>query len=124
VAALYQVDNDQAGKGQPDIGMDGIADVEELQGPECRGGEDQEAEVHEPARPGTPHGPRSRRPSGNQFIVHRFSIAFKPQQVRARCAGADGVVLVLMAARSLPWPSAPNVRRHVGPGGAVGEPGY
>ena len=39
VAALCQVDNDQAREGQPDIGMDGVADVEELQGPECRGGE-------------------------------------------------------------------------------------
>src|ERR1700733_5314215 len=39
--------------------MDGVADVEELQGPDCRRGEGQEAEVHKPAGPGTPRGPRS-----------------------------------------------------------------
>jgi hypothetical protein len=40
VAALCQVDNDQACEGQPHVGMDGVADVEELQGSECRRGED------------------------------------------------------------------------------------
>jgi hypothetical protein len=39
VAALYQVDNDQACEYQPHVCMDGVADVEELQGPECRRGE-------------------------------------------------------------------------------------
>jgi hypothetical protein len=43
--------------------MDGVADVEE-QGPECRRGAGQEAEVHKPARPGTPYGSRSRPSTG------------------------------------------------------------
>jgi hypothetical protein len=34
------MDNDQACEGQPHVGMDGVADVEELQGSECRRGED------------------------------------------------------------------------------------
>jgi hypothetical protein len=38
-AALCQVDHDQACEGQPHVGMDGVADMEELQGPECRRGE-------------------------------------------------------------------------------------
>jgi hypothetical protein len=57
VAALCQVDNDEAGESQPYIRMDGVPGVEELQGPQCRRNEGQEAQVHEPARPGTPRGP-------------------------------------------------------------------
>jgi hypothetical protein len=52
VAALCQVDNYQACEGQAHVGMDGVADVEELQGSECRHGAGQEAEVHKPAGPG------------------------------------------------------------------------
>ena len=64
VATLCQVDNDQAGEGQPHVRMDGVPDVEELQGPQSRREEGQEAKVHEPARPGTPRGPRSGRSFG------------------------------------------------------------
>jgi hypothetical protein len=39
--------------------VDGIADVQELQGSERRRGEGQEAQVHKPARPDAPGGPRS-----------------------------------------------------------------
>ncbi|HEX6858251.1 MAG TPA: hypothetical protein VF204_23390 [Streptosporangiaceae bacterium] len=60
VAPLCQVDYDQACERQPYVGVDGVADVEELQGSERRRGEDQEAQVHKPARPDTPSGPRSR----------------------------------------------------------------
>ena len=55
VAALCQVDNDQAGERQPHIGMNGVSHVEELQGPERRCEEGDEAKMHQPARPGTPH---------------------------------------------------------------------
>jgi hypothetical protein len=53
VAALRQVDNDQSCENQPHVCMDGIADVKELQGPQCRRDGGEEAKVHEPARPGT-----------------------------------------------------------------------
>ena len=57
VPTLCQVDNDQAGEGQPHVRMDRGPDVEELQCAQSRREEGQEAEVHEPARPGTPRGP-------------------------------------------------------------------
>jgi hypothetical protein len=40
VAALCQVDYDQASEGQPHVGVYGVADVQELQGSQCRCGED------------------------------------------------------------------------------------
>jgi hypothetical protein len=43
VATLCQVDDDQAGENQPHVSMDGVSDVEELQGPKCRHHRDQEA---------------------------------------------------------------------------------
>lgn len=64
MAPLGQVDDDQTGESQPHVGMDGVPDVEELQGPQCRGKEGQQAKVNEPARSGSPGGPRSGRSFG------------------------------------------------------------
>jgi hypothetical protein len=82
--------------------MDGVADVEELQGSQCRRSEGQQAQVHKPAGPSPPPGRWSRRTSGRRtgrpaprgivaardrgdqlIVVHNFSIAFRPQQVRS-----------------------------------------
>jgi hypothetical protein len=42
MATLCQVDDDQAGENQSYVSMDGVSDVEELQGPKCRCHRDQE----------------------------------------------------------------------------------
>jgi hypothetical protein len=61
MAALCQVDDDEAGESQPDIGMDGISNVEKLEGPKCGREEGQKANVREPARSDAPRGPRGSR---------------------------------------------------------------
>jgi hypothetical protein len=67
------VDDDQAGERQPYIGVDGVADVQELQGSERCRGEDQETQVHKPAGPDAPSGPRL-RPSCDGTGSDRLSV--------------------------------------------------
>ena len=59
MTTLCQVDDDETCKSQPHICMNGVPDVQKLQGPQCRCEEGQETKVHEPARPGTSRCPRS-----------------------------------------------------------------
>jgi hypothetical protein len=35
MAALCQMDNDEASESQPDIRMDGVSNMEKLKGPKC-----------------------------------------------------------------------------------------
>lgn len=54
MATLTQVDDDEPGERQADVGMDGVPDVEELQGAERCAQKGEESEMHEPAGPGWP----------------------------------------------------------------------
>jgi len=78
--------------------MDSVADVEELQGPECRRGAGQEAEVHKPAGPYLPPGPRSGLSFGRGT---------------SRAAPCGSLVLGLQGSpRTLGTPAASGVRPH------------
>ena len=50
MTTLGQVDNDQAGEDQTYVGMDGVPDMQELQGPQGSSDASQEAKVDEPTR--------------------------------------------------------------------------
>jgi hypothetical protein len=54
MTTLGQVDNDQAGEDQTYVGMDGVPDMQELQGPQGSSDASQEAKVDEPTRSGAP----------------------------------------------------------------------
>ncbi|HEY3843566.1 MAG TPA: hypothetical protein VGL48_09985, partial [Acidimicrobiales bacterium] len=62
MTTLRQVDNEQTCEYQPHIGMDGVPDVEELQGPE--GGSEcaQETDMDRETGSGAPNGPPAARP--------------------------------------------------------------
>lgn len=56
LAALCQVNDGQAREGQPDIYMNGVADVEKLQRPQCCRRKGKQGKMHEQSRPGAPRG--------------------------------------------------------------------
>lgn len=60
VTTLGQMDDDEAGEAKPDVGVDGVADVEELQCSERSGDRGQQANMDEQASPRAPAPPVSR----------------------------------------------------------------
>ena len=82
----------RAAKTESHVRMDGVSDVEKLQGPECRRKRGEEAKVHEPASSGRPHRRRSQRaalargrpPRSAQLRGSRWSMSVTDRAGRSR----------------------------------------